>query len=124
MRFIIRSDKYLVPEILASVFFILMAFTLNPSRQMDGNHNLFWVILLGAFAFLQTVGIIWRRDLSLLRLIMTWTSGSVLTWLAYANSSGILFIPMLLVGMGNFVSFVHMCDNCQLDWHKNFRTEK
>lgn len=119
MKTFIMNDKLIIAEILSVISYSIFIFNLavNQLIKLNEQDSVFWVILFSIFALIQLISIIFSKDMQFLRLCMTWVSGSIWTWLAYANKEFVLLIPMVLIGLLNFASFINLCNKTSIDWH-------
>ena len=117
MKSIIRSEKHIGVEFLSSIAFLFMSMSMIFSNQnIDTLNSIFWIILFSVFFVLQLVSVIFKENLLLLRICMTWISGSIWTWVSFSNREFIIIIPMVLIGLWNFISFIDLCNRATFDW--------
>jgi hypothetical protein len=123
MKCFLMRERFLIVEMISAISFFVMSIALTGIKYSspDGQGSLFWVVLFTVFALLQGAGIAFLRDMILLRIIMTWVAGSVWTWISYANMNSVLVVPMFLVGIANFVSFVDLSNRATIDWREFFQ---
>ncbi len=119
MKTLIMNDKLIVAEFLSAISFcVLIVYSIqNPFFRLDDRDSIFWIALFTIFAFLQMSTIIFSKDMKFLRICMTWISGSIWTWLTYVNKESCVIIPMIMIGLANFLSFINLCDKVSVDWH-------
>lgn len=119
------ADKTWLVELASSTSFILMTFLLIAGKINGSTPDVyFWIIIFGIFGFLQTLSLIYRRDLMLLRICMAWTAGSVWTWLTYANKETILQAPMLTIGLCNLFAFAVLCSRATVNWTQLYKEQQ
>lgn len=117
MKRIIRSEKHMGVELLSAIAFLFMSISMIFSNQnIDTLNSIFWIILFSVFFVLQLVSVIFKENLLLLRICMTWISGSIWTWVSFSNREFIIIIPMVLIGLWNFISFIDLCNRATFDW--------
>lgn len=119
MKTLIMNDKLIVAEFLSVISFcVLIVYSIqNPFFRLDDRDSIFWIALFTIFAFLQMSAIIFNKDMKFLRICMAWISGSIWTWLTYVNKESCVIIPMIMIGLANFLSFINLCDKVSVDWH-------
>lgn len=119
MKSHIMNDKLIIAEFLSAISFGILIYSLlqNPFFRVDEQDSIFWIILFSLFSFLQICSIVLSKDMTFLRICMTWISGSIWTWLTYVNKESYLLVPMLLIGLANFLSFINLCNKVSVDWH-------
>lgn len=119
MKTHIMNDKLIIAEFLSAISFciLIIYITQHPGFHLDDRDSIFWVILFTIFAFLQMCAIFFNKDMKFLRICMSWISGSIWTWLTYVNKESYIIIPMIMIGLANFLSFIHLCDKVSVDWH-------
>lgn len=117
MKRIIRSEKHMGVELLSAIAFLFISISMIFSNQnIDTLNSIFWIILFSVFFVLQLVSVIFKENLLLLRICMTWISGSIWTWVSFSNREFIIIIPMVLIGLWNFISFIDLCNRATFDW--------
>ena len=118
MKSLFVNEKHIGIEVVSALSFIFMSIYMTlTSRAIDQQNILFWIVLFFLFSFLQTVGLVFKNNLMFLRICMTWVSGSVWTWVSFYNRESAMIIPMLIIGLWNFISFVNLCNRASFDWH-------
>ena len=119
MKTMIMTDKFIIAEVLSVItfWFFILYITQNPTFKLSEQDSLFWSLLFVVFSFLQLCSIIFKENLQFLRICMTWVSGSLLTWLSYANRDSFIIYPMVIIGLTNFLSFINLCNKVSVDWN-------
>lgn len=122
MKSLFVNEKHIGIEVVSALSFIFMSIYMTlTSKAIDQQNILFWIVLFFLFSFLQTVGLVFKNNLMFLRICMTWVSGSVWTWISFYNRESAMIVPMLIIGLWNFVSFVNLCNRASIDWHAILR---
>lgn len=111
-------------EVASAASFILTALGLASGTFTDSiTISYFWIIMFGIFGLLQSVSLVFRRDLIILRICMAWISGSLWSWMTYINYDHILHIPVLVIGICNLYAFAYLTNHVSIDWNQYFKEE-
>jgi hypothetical protein len=107
-----KRDRYLIVEVISSITFLVMAVFIWISGLQSPDHQPppFWIFLLSITGLLQGSSLMFNKKLLFLRIFMAWIVGTAFLWIAYFNIYTILVVPMLMLGVVNFVSFIDLCN--------------
>lgn len=112
-----KKDRYLIVEILSAITFIIMSLFIwfADVAAPDTRPPLFWILLLAITGVLQGSSLFFIKHLVALRIFMAWIVGSAFLWIAYVNIYNVLVVPMLVLGIVNFVAFIEMCNRAKFE---------
>jgi len=98
-----------------SLFVISIFLSLNNIAEAGhGTTTYIWAFAIMFISVIQFVGI--KNDVVIMRLIGSWFSFVVWTWLSFASINIFVCIVAFLIGMFNIVAFISLTNRIQFDW--------
>ena len=73
-----------------------------------------WALAIMFIAVIQFVGI--KNDVVIMRLIGSWFSFLIWTWLSFASINMFVYGTAFFIGMFNIVAFISLTNRIQFDW--------
>lgn len=117
-------DKTVVAEYASAISYAMVAAAMVVDKFKDEQINSYaFMIVFIMFGFLQGVAVIFKHDMILLRVCMSWISASVWSWLAATQYRYPLSMVVLTIGIINMYSFIYLVNRVSIDWNMYFKEE-
>jgi len=111
------SKNILEIERTSAVSLFVISIFLSLNNIAEASHaptTYIWALVIMFVSLIQFVGI--KNDVVIMRLVGSWFSFVVWTWLSFASINIFVCIVAFLIGMFNIVAFISLTNRIQFDW--------